>query len=70
METHIINGKTHYTLSSRHFKVNSKRFEVVATDITGRGPMDCVHTVKGETETKQVKHQTIVALFKQKKLSY
>ena len=70
MDTHTIKGRIYHSLKSRYFTVEGRTMEVVATDITGRGPMDCTHTIKGEKETKQVKHQTIVALFKQNKLSY
>ena len=64
MDTHTIRGRIYHSLKSRYFTAEGRTMEVIATDITGRGPMDCTHTVKGETETKQVKHKTLIALFK------
>lgn len=68
MDVHIIRGKKYYSLTSRLLDVGGRTLEVIATDITGRGPMDCIHTVKGEKETKQVGHKTLVNLFLNNKL--
>ncbi len=55
-------------LETRYFEVDGKEYEIVGTASTGQGAEDCEHRVKGETETKTVKHSTLVKLFKAGKL--
>ncbi len=66
--THITYGKRQvevYYFESRFFTVDGKRFEIVGTgDIKG----ETVHRVKGTKEVKEMKHKTLVNLFKAGKL--
>ena len=62
-------GKTdHHHFDTRFFMVGGKEYEIVGTESTGRGAGDVVHRVKGATETKEMKHATLVRLYKQGKL--
>ena len=49
---------------SRFFEMEGRQYEIVGTAINGSGIMDAEHRVKGETEIKTVKHETLVSLFK------
>ena len=68
MNTATINKKTAYYLESRFFEVDGKRYEITGTRSTGRGAHDSIHMVKGTTESKEMKHTSLIALFKQGKL--
>ncbi len=63
-------GKTvdAYYFDTRFFEVDGKRYEIVGTVINGGGIMDAEHRVKGDKETKVIKHETLVKLFKAGKL--
>ena len=64
MKTTVLNKKTAYYLDSRFFEADGKRFEITGTRSTGRGAHDSVHMVKGATESKEMKHETLIALFR------
>ena len=64
MNTATINKKTAYYLESRFFEADGKRFEITGTRSTGPGAHDSVHMVKGATESKEMKHETLIKLFR------
>ncbi len=65
MRSTTIRGREVYYFETRFFEVDGKRFEIVGTgDIKG----ETVHRIKGATETKEIKHKTLVNLFKSGKL--
>ena len=63
MTTTTHNGKKAYYFESRFFTADGKRFEITGTRTTGRGVHDCIHTVKGEKESKEMKHETLIKLY-------
>jgi hypothetical protein len=54
--------EVHY-FETRFFEVDGRQFEIVGTESTGQGAMDSIHQVKGTTETKAMKHKTLVKLY-------
>ncbi len=61
MRSTTIRGRDVYYFETRFFEVDGKRFEIVGTGET-------THEIKGQTETKTIKHSTLVKLFKAGKL--
>ncbi len=57
-----------YYFDSRFFESGGKRYEIVGTIINGGGIMDAEHRIKGENETKTMKHEELVKLYKSGKL--
>ena len=64
MTSTVMNKKQVYYLDSRFFEADGKRFEITGTRSTGPGAHDSVHTVKGATESKEMKHETLIKLFR------
>ena len=64
MKTTVLNKKTTFNLKSRFFESDGKLYEITGTRSTGPGAHDSVHTVKGATESKEMKHTSLIALFK------
>ena len=64
MTTAVINNRQVHYFESRYFTVDGKRFEITGTRSTGPGAHDSVHTVKGAIESKEMKHETLIKLFR------
>ena len=64
MKTAVINSRQVHYFESRFFEADGKRFEITGTRSTGPGAHDSVHTVKGTTESKEMKHETLINLFR------
>ena len=64
MTTAVINNRQVHYFESRYFKVDGKQYEITATKSTGPEVHQCIHTVKGATESKEMKHTSLIALFK------
>ena len=64
MTSTVMNKKQVYYLDSRFFEADGKLYEITGTRSTGPGAHDSVHTVKGATESKEMKHTSLIALFK------
>ena len=63
MTSTVMNKKQVYYLESRFFEADGKRFEITGTRSTGPGAHDSVHMVKGATESKEMKHETLIKLY-------
>ena len=44
----IINGQKAYYFTSREFEIGGSMFEIVASEITGAGVHDAMHTIKNK----------------------
>ena len=64
MKTTVYNGCTVHYFESRFFQVDGSIYEITGTRSTGPGAHDSIHTVKGATESKEMKHTSLIALFK------
>ena len=64
MTSTVMNKKQVYYLDSRFFEADGKRFEITGTRSTGPGAHDSIHMVKGATESKEMKHETLIKLFR------
>lgn len=50
----------YYVIINRTFKVNNIWFEIVDTRITGKGPMESTHKVKGPGGVKEMTHRQLI----------
>ena len=61
LDSTILKGQKVYFFKDRFFEHEGRKFEIVATESTGRGVLDCVHTIKAESgATKEVKMRDLL----------
>ena len=60
---HIQQGQNiieYYTIVDRVFFIRGTRFEVVESTITGRGPLDAKHVIRGPGGRKEITHKELI----------
>ena len=61
LDSTILKGQKVYFFKDRFFEHEGRKFEIVATESTGRGIYDSVHTVKAESgATKEVSMKNLL----------
>ena len=50
----------YYVIQERRFKVKDTWFEIVSSTVTGAGPHDMIHSVRGPGGVKEMTHRNLI----------
>jgi hypothetical protein len=58
----ILNGRKIWCFDSPLFTYQGKEYQIVGTEITGRGAYDCIHRIRCGTSVKEVPMERLVKM--------